>query len=288
MSYSFKHLFLLCFVLITSTLSITAATPFSQSLLQDENIWGEGKAEYTIYDATLLRYGIPRESEVRHILVREPFSSKSLVKANNGKAAGTYNVLKLNQIIRVPTGSYRYDQMHSSFWEIDTGDLLKFSLSSIDSCGNTYKQGRLIENELHYQAFTYWEGMDEVDNKSHFPSNTLFYDELPWKLRTLNWEEISTFSAPLVPSTIHSKAHPIKSSSAQFTITSSETNRHVTVTHAKGVDILSFEKERPYRLVKWNMWDGGKLTLRSSVRIPYWELNKPGDEQFLQSERYSK
>ncbi len=273
---------------LTGANSLATTSPFSQTLLEDENIWGDGKAEYSIYEATLLRYGISRSSEVRHILVREPFSTKALVKADNWQSEDTYNVLKLNQIIRVPTGSYRYDQMYSSFWKIDNGDLLKFSLSSIDSCGNTYKQGRRISNGFHYQAFTYWEGMDEVDSKTALPSNTLFYDELPWKLRTLDWKEGSTFTAPLVPSVINSKAKPIKTSSAKFTITSSGENRMVTVRHAQGTDTFLFAQESPYRLVKWTMWDGGELILRSSVRIPYWNLNKPGDEKFLQSEVYSE
>jgi hypothetical protein len=275
-------------LLLTCANSAAATSPFSGTLLEDESIWGDGKAEYTVYDATLLRYGVPRQTEVRHILVREPFSAKTLVKANNWQSADTYNVLKLNQIIRVPTGSYRYDQMHSSFWKIDGGDLLKFSLSSIDSCGNTYKQGRLIGNKLHYQAFTYWEGMDEVDSRVELSSNTLFYDELPWKLRTLNWNKGSTFTSPLIPSTIHSRSNPIKTSPAKFTITSSGINWQVTVKHAQGIDIFSFAKESPHRLVKWTKWDGGELILRSSVRIPYWKLNKPGDERFLQSEVYSE
>jgi hypothetical protein len=283
-------LILLPFLLfsLTGIHSVAATSPFTQTLLEDESIWGDGKAEYNIYDATLLRYRIPRASEVRHILVKESFSAKALVKTDNWRSDGTYNVLKLNQIIRIPTGSYRYDQMHSSFWKIDNGDLLKFSLSSIDSCGNTYKQGRRIPNGFHYQAFTYWEGMDEVDSKTDLPADTLFYDELPWKLRTLDWKEGSTFTTPLAPSVINSKANPITTSSAEFTITSSGKSRLVTVTHTQGTDTFLFAKESPYRLVKWTMWDGGELILRSSVRIPYWNLNKPGDEKFLQPEVHPK
>jgi len=277
---------LLLLISLTSTSSVAVTSPFTQILLQDESIWGDGKAEYTIYDATLLRYGIPRQAEVRHILVREPFAAKALVKANDWRSDGTYNVLKLNQIIRIPTGSYRYDQMHSSFWKTDNGDLLKFSLSSIDSCGNTYKQGRRIPNGFHYQAFTYWEGMDEVNSKTDLPADTLFYDELPWKLRTLDWKEGSTFTAPLAPSVIHSKANPINTSLAKFAITSSGENRLITVNHTQGTDTFFFAKESPHQLVKWKRWDGGELILRSSVRIPYWQLNKPGDEKFLQPEVY--
>ncbi|MBC8011221.1 MAG: hypothetical protein H7067_14130, partial [Burkholderiales bacterium] len=53
----------------------TAASPFTDRLLRDEALWGDGKAEYAVFDATERRYGEARETEVRHILVRENFAA---------------------------------------------------------------------------------------------------------------------------------------------------------------------------------------------------------------------
>ena len=89
-----------------------------------------------------MRYGTPRQCEVLHILVREPFDSKQGVKPDDAKRADVTNVLKLNQILDVPTGLYVYQQMHSNFWRVDDARLAKFSLTSNDSCGNTYKEAR--------------------------------------------------------------------------------------------------------------------------------------------------
>ncbi|MDP9097549.1 MAG: hypothetical protein M3N48_00950, partial [Verrucomicrobiota bacterium] len=90
-----------------------AVAQFTPALLQNNSYWGDGKAEFNIYDAQIARYGIPRPTEVLHILVREPFDPKQLVKPDNPNQADAVQVLKLNQILHVPTGLYVYQQMHS-------------------------------------------------------------------------------------------------------------------------------------------------------------------------------
>src|SRR4051812_30719394 len=83
-----------------------ALAQFSPVLLQNNSYWGDGKAEFNIYDAQIARYGVPRPCEVLHILVREPFDPKQLVKPDNPNAPDAVAVLKFNQILHVPTGLY--------------------------------------------------------------------------------------------------------------------------------------------------------------------------------------
>src|ERR1051325_10771548 len=119
-----------------------ACAQFTPALLQNDSYWGDGKAEFNIYDAQNARYGVPRPCEVHHILVREPMDPKQFVKPENPNEPGAFPVLKLNQILHVPPGIYFYQQMHSAFWRVDNAQLLKFSLTSNDSCGNTFKEAR--------------------------------------------------------------------------------------------------------------------------------------------------
>ena len=63
-----------------------ALAQFSPVLLQNNSYWGDGKAEFNIYDAQIARYGVPRPCEVLHILVREPFDPTQLVKPDNPNA----------------------------------------------------------------------------------------------------------------------------------------------------------------------------------------------------------
>ncbi|MGC1480462.1 MAG: hypothetical protein WA771_08155 [Chthoniobacterales bacterium] len=272
-------------ILAFASLSVIAAptgSPFSTALLEDESLWGDGQAEYNFYDATEVRYDAPRKSEVRHILVRENFLPNTKVKADDWKTPGAYPVFKLNQIIQVPTGVYRYDQMHSAFWNADTGKLEKFSLASMDSCGNSYKEGRIARNRLTYDANTYWEKMDRVHREVNIPETALFYDELPFKLRLLDWDNVTKFTAPLTKSVINSKADVLAFEPAKFTVESTDEAKRVTVEHVGGTDTFEFEPESPYTLRLWNKADGGRLQYRGGGRLDYWNHNAPGDEKWIE------
>ena len=256
--------------------------PFLQTPPGGDAYWGDGKAEVSLYRASIKRYGILRETEIRHILVREPFLEQQRVKADDWRAPGVINVMKLNQVIRVPTGAYRYDQMHSAFWDAETGRLLKWSLASIDSCGNTYKQAIPRGRLWHYRALTYWEGMEDIDRRLSLPGNVLFYDELPYRLRLIDWERVGSFSAPLISSSIRSKADSLEAPVAAFQVRATDAGWEVTVTHSEGEDRLVFGREVPHPLLAWNQFDGSSLTLIRSTRIAYWEFNAPGDEALLE------
>src|SRR6266850_4151139 len=121
-----RSLYFVCSALFLS--AKVAAAQFTPALLQNNSYWGDGKAEFNIYNAQIARYGIPRPCEVLHILVREPFDPNQFVKPEGSPRPETIAVLKLNQILHVPTGLYLYQQMHSTFWRVDNAELLKFSL----------------------------------------------------------------------------------------------------------------------------------------------------------------
>src|SRR5213078_2818426 len=123
-------------------LASSACAQFTPALIQNNSYWGDGKAEFDIYDAQIVREGAPRPCEVLHVLVRELFDPKQLVKSDKPNQPDVISVLKLNQILHVPTGLYVAQEMHSNFWRVDNAQLLKFSLTSNDSCGNTYKEAR--------------------------------------------------------------------------------------------------------------------------------------------------
>ncbi len=260
----------------------SAQSPFSDRLLQNEGYWGDGKAELAVFSAKEERYGTVRDTEVRHILVREDFAAAEQVKADDWQAPGTYKVIKLNQVITVPTGTYRYDQGHSAFWRVRDGQLIKFASTTNDSCGLSYKQGNFTDGAWRYRAFTYWEGMSEVDTTANPPRDALAYDELPFKLRTLDWGKTTLFEAPLLESVIDSKADALVWAPAAFAIQRVPDGWRVTVSHARGTDRLTFDRASPHALKRWLRWDGSSLERKHLIRLPYWELNQPGDERYLQ------
>jgi hypothetical protein len=257
-----------------------ASAQFTPALLQNNSYWDDGKAEFNIYDAQIARYGVPRPCEVLHILVREPFDPKQFVKPEGSPRPDTIAVLKLNQILHVPTGLYVYQQMHSNFWRVDNAQLLKFSLTSNDSCGNTYKEARRNGDQLNCEYRTYWDGMAEGKENVTVPANGFFYDELPWLVRTIDFSKpTGEFEVQLAGSTINSKKDTIVFKPAKVSFKSTERTIDVAVGHAGGSDHFILDREFPFLLREWSAADGSRLKMKRSLKVAYWNYNKPGDRE---------
>ncbi|MGI9089099.1 MAG: hypothetical protein ACR2HH_15380 [Chthoniobacterales bacterium] len=253
---------------------------FSPALLQNNSYWNDGKAEFNIYAAEIARYGTPRECEVLHILVREPFDPKQLVKPEGAPRPETIPVLKLNQILHVPTGLYVYQQMHSNFWRVSDAQLLKFSLTSNDSCGNTYKEARRGSDSFTYDYRTYWDGMASGTENLIPPVNGHFYDELPWLVRTIDFSKPNApFEIPLAGSVINSKKDTFSFQPAKISFSANERAFDVTVAHAAGTDHFILDREPPHLLREWTAADGSHLKMKRNLKVDYWNYNKPGDRE---------
>lgn len=266
---------LLCFVLLASPVF----GQFSPALLQNNSYWADGKAEFNIYDAQIARYGVPRPCEVLHILVRESMDLKQFVKPESSNP-DTVQVLKLNQILHVPTGLYVYQQMHSNLWRVDNAQLLKFSMTSNDSCGNTYKEARREADRFAYEYHTYWDGMAGGKESVSIPANGHFYDELPWLVRTIDFEKAAApFEIQLGGTIINSKKDSFVFKTAKISFKSTEREIDVAVEHAGGTDHFILDRDFPNLLRQWNAADGSHLKMKRSLKVGYWNYNKPGDRE---------
>lgn len=243
-------------------------------------VWRDGKAEFNLYEARQVRYGAQQPSEVIHIVVSEKFSASALVKSDDWEAAGAYPVLKLNQILHIPTGIYVYQQMHSAFWNMRDGQLVKWTLTSNDSCGNTFKLGERAGEKMRVRTFTYWENMVENEEFVGLDSETVFYDELPIWVRTLDFAKTTgEREFKLAPTAITSKNSSLAFSPAKVSWKGEDEKWVITVTSGLGEDIFRLRKKTPYVLEEWQQSNGGRLTLRRSLRLPYWEYHLPGDAE---------
>lgn len=267
-------------VVVALLMSGRAFAQFTPALLQNTSYWGDGKAEFNIYDGQIVRYGSRRPCEILHILVREPFDPKQLVKPEGSPRPETIAVLKLNQILHVPTGLYIYQQMHSNFWRIDNSELLKFSLTSNDSCGNTFKEAHRNGDQLSYEYHTYWDGMAEGKETITLPKDGHFYDELPWLVRTLDFSKPSRqFEIQLAGSIINSKKDSIVFKPAKISFKPTEKTIDVSVEHAGGVDHFILDRDGPNLLREWSAADNSHLKLKRNLKVDYWNYNKPGDRE---------
>ncbi len=273
------------FTFFFGALWLTTALPaalaqFNPAFIANASYWNDGKAEFDIYDGQIMRYGQARQTEILHILVREPFDLKQFVKPDDWQRPHTIQVLKMNQILHIPTGLYVYQQMHSNFWRADNGRLAKFSLTSNDSCGNTYKEARRGGETFHYQWHTYWDGMAEGREEVKLPPHGYFYDELPLRVRTIDFSKPSgDFEIQLTPTIINSKKDKLVWKPAQVHFESTDRAIYVTVAHDGGSDRFVLDRNFPHLLRTWQAADGSKLQLKRSLKVDYWNYHGLGDRK---------
>lgn len=272
--------------LVSCLFSAPSATAQPEGEFFRSGYWTDGKAEFNTYTAKMVRYGVARDCEVTHIIVREPWDPSQLVKPDDWQRPGTGNVLKLNQILHIPTGMYFYQQMHSAFWEIPASGpahLVKWSLTSNDGCGNTWKMGVRSDKGWLYEWRTYWDGMAGGEETVTPPEGAVFADELPLLVRALDFQKSSgELTMPLLPGVIISKKDRLQAESARLSWEKSKEHIVVKVATAKGAHRLVLETGFPHKLLEWSMPDGSSLKLRQSLKIDYWNRNQPADEELIQ------
>ena len=240
----------------------------------DAPFWDDGKAEIAVYEAKRFHYGRLYESEIIHYLVKEPFSLTRNVKSNSPKGEDVVPAIKLNQVITTPTGTYTYQQMHSSFWSKSEGRLLKASLSHHEACGNTYKEAIRSGEKLNFLAHTYWEGKSRVEREINLSPTTWTEDELPFQLRRLVADDLPLPDPLLIiPTMMHSKA----GSTVPVPATLKRDGFSITVTCAGRDDHFAFDTEWPHVLTSTEKSDGSKMTLKKHLRLDYWNHHQPDD-----------
>lgn len=243
-------------------------------------LWDGGKAEMTIYRATELRYGKPREAEVRLILVKEPWNDSLGVKSDR---KSDRDVLKLNQILSVPTGTYRYEQMFSLFTDRASGRPVKFSYSHLDACGNTFKMGRFTADSLAFTWHTYWDGDGDGTRTLDWSDKTHLYEELPLLVRIWAADKPAfPYGFRLLNPQMNSRLGSPGTAAARAEVSTREGQFHFKVNHPGGSDLLVVDESFPHTLRSWTRADGSKLVIRKTLMLDYWNKNQPGDEKWLE------
>lgn len=256
--------------------------PLETRLLRDARL-DQGKAEYNLYDATIMRYGEPRQGTVTHVWVKEPWDASKGVKWD-GEGQGDFEVVKLLQIISYPTGIYRYEQMWSGFWKRDNAERVKMSFNHHEACGATFKQARFRNGTANVVWHSYFDG----DGRAalELEEGTVFYDELPLKLRLLVPRGLrQPVEIPMIPGMIHAREGSWETEPAEVRQTRRDGEEtEFEVEHAGGVDRLVYRSSSPFDLLRWEQFDGSSLVLRQAEFIDYWNLTRPGDETLLRSQ----
>ncbi|NUM75882.1 hypothetical protein HUU40_16080, partial [candidate division KSB1 bacterium] len=123
--------------------------------------WGDGKAELSSYQTKTQRYGELREGYAVLVFVTEEISRTTRIKVESEAIppADRAPVMKLNHVVKFPTGIYDYSLLTSTFSSIESEfgrppfEPLKISFTAQEWCGHVYQmlipQRDQVELTLH-------------------------------------------------------------------------------------------------------------------------------------------
>jgi hypothetical protein len=269
--------------------------------------WGDGNAELNTYSVKQNRYGQARKAQVTLIYVTEPFNLKKQVKSDDSNIKDDYviNVLKLNRIKEFQTGIYDYNIMSSVFTPTESyriknivfkqSDPIKISFSSQEWCGLVHHQLNREENGVRSISHSYFESEADTNQLLISDKQTIFADNLFISVREL-LIPFQKGSIKLYPTleTIRLLHHPLEKSDAIVAV-----KEEKYLFNEKNVDVRKWkissiseswlffvEQNYPRRILSYEhtvdeqLVESGKLV--NSKRLPYWKLNKNGNESYLE------
>lgn len=267
--------------------------------------WGDGKAELDAYRLSQPRYGAVRDGILVWIFVTEDFSESARVKADPGKhpAADVFPVFKLNAVKDFQTGLYDYNLMTSVFTSVEPrygrfgGQPTKIVFSSQEWCGAMFEHLLFSEKSIARKRFSYFDGEGDQSDQLEPPKDLLTVEGLPVLVRGLLHELLrpgEKKSFTFLPSIergrlLHrsfawdkgSLSRADKTERITVTAGSFEVERYTAVVGKETYHFL-VERAYPRRIVRYEVSDGETAELVGSVRLPYWELNGPGQEAVLE------
>ena len=252
-------------------------------------MWGDGNAEMSSYDAVSSRYGSPREAELVLIYVTEGLSRSTLVK--DDAADDAVSVLKLNISEKFDTGIYPYSVMTSIFSPVDAYrserfQPVKLTLTAQEWCGHVFRGVWPGADGFRSTLYSYFAGEDESDRAFSAPAGTLYEDALLMQLRELDgpFAGGGGWSGHVVPSLWQQRVTHDEIAAVSATITRAQASRddqpvtRFVLSYGDYVRTYDVEQVSPHRVIAWETSTGDRAVLKGTDRLPYWRLNGPGEE----------
>jgi hypothetical protein len=266
-------------------LAITSIAPlaethaqFTSGILANDSYWSDGKAEFDIYDAQLIRNGQPRRCEVLHIFFREWVDSKTLARVDDPKAANAKQAIRMNQIWSAPIGMFIEQGSIVAYWWPDSGSLARLLFIGSDSFGNVVKKLESRGTTVNYTSETYRDGT--VATPISAPPNAVFYDELPLWVRTIDWSKPEgEFDVQLAPTLAKFRSDKIEFTAVKISWRMAEKSIEVIAKQLSGADRFILDRNFPFLLREWQMTDGSTLKMKRGLKADYWNYSKEGDRE---------
>ncbi|MDZ7266992.1 MAG: hypothetical protein ONB48_05530 [candidate division KSB1 bacterium] len=261
--------------------------------------WGDGKAELSSYKIKAQRYGELREGYAVLIFVTEDLSRTTRIKVESEAIppADRAPVLKLNHVVKFPTGIYDYSLLTSTFSSIESElgrppfEPLKISFTAQEWCGQVFQMVIPQRDQIEFTLHSYFQGEGDQKRTLKLPANAAFEDNFLIWIRELKGEVLAAGRRREVQ--IFPSAWALRSGHREAAFQSGWIAKEAEESLKLAGGELSawrwrwqvgnrsetcwVEKAHPHRILKWQSSDGGTGELIKTLRLPYWQLHDNDD-----------
>ena len=260
---------------------------------RQEEYWYSGEAEITSFKLNQARYGEMREGTSVMVFVTEPFSKKSMTKADRPQDDDP-SVLKLNHTKNFNTGIYPYSMMTSSFLPFEGGKhSLKVTSSSQEWCGHTFME---MENRGKFKIDirSYFEGESETINL-----NSEYLEDDIWSLIRINPDNLPEGTLAMIPSFFYLRLAHKETKAYECTVSKKQIDE---TTSSYQIDYptlsrsltINYETAFPYQILGWeeSHFSGfgnkrQKMTTTGerikTIKSAYWGKNSNKDNELREA-----
>jgi len=264
--------------------------------------WGDGKGELSSYKVVVPRYGELRGGWSVLVFVTEEISRTTRIKVESGDIPQTdrISVLKLNRVVKFPTGLYDYSILTSTFSSVESElgrprfEPMKISFSAQEWCGHVFQMVIPQRDQVELTLHSYFQSEGDQRRSLTLPANAAFEDNLPIWIRELKGEILrigQRRDLQVLPSSWFLRAAHRQADFQPGWIIKEE-GEALSSTNGKAPtwrwtwqvgnrkETYWVEKAYPHRILKWSSSDGSRGELIKTLRLPYWSLHGNEDLPF--------
>jgi hypothetical protein len=260
-----------------------ASAQFSPTLLQNRSYWGDGKSEIDFYNAEFMRDGQSHACELVVILTPLLVDSQTFAPIEIPKQTQAIPVIRMNQAATIPRGLAVEQRSFELLWRMDFMSLARLSFTGADPSGHVAKTISEKRQEAAvswiYSSDTY---TGKVDGQPIDPGakQTLAYDELPVRLRTIDFlKPTGEFEVQIANSLANAQKEVPELKPAKILWKADERSINLEVQHGGGKDRFVLDANFPFLLREWIAADGMRWKMKNSLRTNYRDYLKNGDRE---------
>jgi len=256
---------------------------FAPTLLENRSYWGDGKSEIDFYQAEFMRDGEPHQCELITIFTPTFVEPNNMAPVGEGKQSGGVPAIRMTQTAAIPRGVTSELRYLDAIWRMDSMSLARLAFSGGDFVGNIAKT--LRENRQptgtswSFSSDTYT-GKVDASPVTLGAKPTLCYDELPLRLRTLDFaKQNGEAEVDLAPTlgAVSKELGEIKPAKISWKV--EDRTIRVEVQHAAGKDQFTLDSNFPFLMRDWTGWDRTHWKMKNSIRADYRKYLRNGDRE---------